>query len=649
MSTILFLIGFPLLVAIVLLVLKEDKARDTLVKVAAAVIAVGAIVLVATNVKNGGEYFKVPHAEAIGTVMMVIEVFLALVIIVLGISKKRYLAPILSIIQTPLMIWFELKEGHHIEVSYELYIDRLGMIMVLIVGIIGSLIAVFATGYMKDFQKHAKGKDRRPWFFFLIFLFLSAMFGLVMSNNLIWMYFFWEITSLVSFFMIGYNGLFHKEATEDKIATRNAFRALVMNLGGGLGFAIGIVLLGTSFDTLEMSSMIQLGQLGQPVFIIAMFLAFAGLTKAAQMPFNSWLLGAMVAPTPVSALLHSSTMVKAGVFMIIKLAPVLSGNVAGTMVYLVGGVTFLLASFAAISQSNAKRVLAYSTVANLGLIVTCGGIGTPAAVWAGTMLIIFHAVTKSLLFLCVGTAEHHIGSRDIEDMDGLFDKMPKLAACMLVGIAGMFLAPFGMLISKWATMVTFVDAGNPILILIICFGSAATAFYWSKWMGKLSAIVANRENIEGAVHNEESFVHIALATLVVLVCICFPFISKTMIVPYLAGATVFGTVVDTLPLANSNMVVMVIMVAVLVLLFAFFFGRTKKKIVPIYMAGINQGDDLSFEDAMFQAKPVSLRNWYMESYFGEFKMNVIGVAITSVVILGYIGMVVGALIGYGGM
>jgi ech hydrogenase subunit A len=389
--------------------------------------------------------------------------------------------------------------------------------------------------------------------------------------------------------------------------------------------------------------------MGQPVFIVAMFLAFAGITKSAQMPFNSWLLGAMVAPTPVSALLHSSTMVKAGVFLILKLAPVLSGNLAGTMVYLVGGITFLMASFAAISQSNAKRVLAYSTVANLGLIVTCGGIGTPAAVWAGTLLLIFHAITKSLLFLCVGTAEHHIGSRDIEDMDGLFDRMPKLAACMLIGIAGMFLAPFGMLISKWATMVTFVDAGNPLLILIICFGSAATAFYWSKWMGKLAAIVANRDNVETTVHGSESFVHVTLTCLVVLVCICFPFVSKTMIVPYLAGKTVFGQTIDKLPLENSNMMVMVIMVAVLVLLFAFFFGRTKKRIVPIYMAGVNQGDNLTFEDSMFQPKPVSLRNWYMESYFGEFKMNVIGVVTTSVVILGFIGMVVGALIGYGGM
>ncbi len=523
MSTIFFLIGFPLIVAIVLLLLKADVARDIIVKISAAVIAAASIYLVVQHFNSGGQYFDVPKAATIGYVMMAIEVVLAIIIIVVGVMKKQYLAPIFALIQTPLLIWFEMGTGHSIEVGYNVYVDRLSMIMVLIIGIIGSLICVYAIGYMKDFQKHHKSApDRRPYFFFLMFVFLSAMFGLVMSNNLVWMYFFWEITSLCSFFLIGYNGLFHKKENEDKVATRNAFRALVMNLAGGLGFVIGIITLGTTYGTLELNTMLTIGTMGYSVVIPAIFLAFAGITKAAQMPFNSWLLGAMVAPTPTSALLHSSTMVKAGVFLIIKLAPVLGNNVAGIMVALVGGITFLLASFAAISQSNAKKVLAYSTVANLGLIVACGGIGSAEAVWAGIMLIIFHAVTKSLLFLCVGTAEHNIGSRDIEDMDGLFNRMPRLASFMLIGIAGMFLAPFGMLISKWATMVAFVDSGNVILVVIICFGSAATAFYWTKWMGKLSAIMAGREDIQKNVHREETVVHMILSVLTVIVCLGFP-------------------------------------------------------------------------------------------------------------------------------
>lgn len=641
MSTIIFLIGFPLIVAIALLILKADAARDIIVKVAAIVIAAASIYLVVQNFGNGGDYFKVPHAETVGYVMMAIEILLAIVIIVLGIKSKRYLAPVFAVIQTPLMIWFELTKGHHIEVNYNMYVDRLSMIMVLIIGIVGSLIAVYAIGYMKDFQAHHKSaKDRRPWFFFLMFLFLSAMFGLVMSNNLIWLYFFWEITSLCSFFLIGYNGLFHKD-DEDKIATRNAFRALVMNLAGGLGFVIAIILIG-SYGTLELSTMITMGAMGYSVVAPAIFLAFAGITKAAQMPFNSWLLGAMVAPTPTSALLHSSTMVKAGVFLIIKLSPVLGGNLAGTMVALVGGITFLMASFAAISQSNAKKVLAYSTVANLGLIVACGGVGSASAVWAGIMLIVFHAITKSLLFLCVGTAEHNIGSRDIEDMDGLFERMPKLAAFMLIGIAGMFLAPFGMLISKWATMVAFVNSSNIILILIICFGSAATAFYWTKWMGKLSAVMAGRENIQKNVHKEETFVHMVLAILTVVVCLGFPFISSAMLIPYLEVG--FGAV-EALALSANNMIIMCIMIAVLVLLFAFFFGRTTKKIVPIYMSGVNKGDNLTFVNSMQGDTPVALRNWYLNGYFGEFKMNVIGVIATSVTIVVAMGMVVGSILG----
>ena len=635
MGTILFLIFFPMLIALILLVSKEDKARDVIVKIAAFVIAAVSIATAVIFFKNGGQNFPA-HAEVVNYVMMAIEAALALYIIYIGIKHKKYLASLFAVIQTPLLIWFELTEGHHIAVQNNMYVDRLSIIMILIIGIVGSLITVYALGYMKDFQHHHHDEpDRRPWFFFVMFIFLGAMVGLVTSNNMIWMYFFWEITSLSSFWLIGF--------TKTQEATNNAFRALIMNLAGGLGFAIGILILGKVFGTLELSTMLAIGSVyGELVAIPAAFFAFAGITKAAQMPFNSWLLGAMVAPTPTSALLHSSTMVKAGVFMIIKLAPVLGmGNFAGIMVMMVGGITFLFATFAAVSQSNAKRVLAYSTIANLGLIVTCGGIGTAEAVWAGVMLIIFHAVTKSLLFLCVGTAEHNIGSRDIEDMDGLFVRMPKLASFMIIGIAGMFLAPFGMLISKWAAMTAFVDSGNVILVAIICFGSAVTAFYWIKWMGKLAGIVAGEERIDQNVHKEETFVHATLVVLTVLVCLLFPLVSMYMLVPYLE--IVFGGL-SAMVLSADNMIIMVVMIAVLVLLTGLFFGKTNKKIVPIYLAGANKGDNLTYEGSMHTPVEFKLRNWHMESYFGEKKMNLIGgVACTLMLVIG-IGIMVGTLI-----
>ncbi|MDO4487132.1 MAG: proton-conducting transporter membrane subunit [Bacillota bacterium] len=635
MGTILFLIFFPIIIALILLVAKEDKLRDVIVKVAALALAAVSIVVAVQYFKSGGDTFAV-HVEAINYIMMIIEALLALYIIIVGIKHKKYLASLFAVIQTPLLIWFELSHGHGIEIGYNMYVDRLSVIMILIIGIVGGLITVYALGYMKDFQHHhADQKDRRPWFFFVMFIFLGAMVGLVTSNNMIWMYFFWEITSLSSFWLIGF--------TKTEEATNNAFRALIMNLGGGLGFAIGILILGLVFGTLELSTMLQIGAVyGDLVAIPAAFFAFAGITKAAQMPFNSWLLGAMVAPTPTSALLHSSTMVKAGVFLIIKLAPVLGmGNFAGIMTMMVGGITFLMASFAAVSQSNAKRVLAYSTIANLGLIVTCGGIGTAEAVWAGIMLIIFHAVTKSLLFLCVGTAEHNIGSRDIEDMDGLFVRMPRLAGFMMVGIAGMFLAPFGMLISKWASMTAFVDSGNIILVAIICFGSAVTAFYWIKWMGKLSAIVAGEKNIEQNVHKEETFVHTTLVILTVVVCLIFPLLSAYMLVPYLE--VVFGGLAAVV-LASENMIIMVIMVAVIVLLTGIFFGKSKKKIVPIYLAGANMGDNLTYQGSMGKEVKFSLRNWHMEHYFGEKKMNLIGGIASTVMLVMGIGIMVGTLV-----
>ena len=635
MGTITFLIIFPMIIAFILLAAKADKARDMIVYIATAVIAAGSIVAAIQFFRSSGEYFTF-NGETIGYVMMVIEAGLAIYIIYTVIKHKKYLASLLAIVQTPLMIWFELKHGHGIEVQYNMYVDKLSVIMILIIGIIGSLICVYALGYMKDFQHHHAGeKDRRPWFFFVMFLFLGAMVGLVTSNNMIWMYFFWEITSLSSFWLIGY--------TRTEEAINNSFRALIMNLLGGLGFVVGIIILGIVFGTIELSTMLVYGTIyGDLVAIPAAFFAFAGITKAAQMPFNSWLLGAMVAPTPTSALLHSSTMVKAGVFMIIKLSPVLGiSNFAGIMVMMVGGITFLFASCAAISQNNAKRVLAYSTIANLGLIVACGGVGTAEAVWAGIMLIIFHAITKSLLFLCVGTAEHHIGSRMIEDMDGLFVKMPRLAMCMIIGIAGMFLAPFGMLISKWATMTSFVDSVNFLLVGIICFCSAVTAFYWVKWLGKLSAVVANETSIEYDVHKSEIFVHITLAVLTIIVCLIFPLISTYTLVPYLEGA--FGGVAAGL-LSSSNMIIMVIMLAVLVLLAAMFFGKSKKEQVPIYLAGVNTGDNRTYYGSMQKEVEFTLRNWHMESIFGEHKMNVIGDILTTAMLVIGIGYVIATLV-----
>lgn len=431
------LFALPLVTALILLVNRNPAVRNTLVRVSALLMGV---LSVAVGVMYFGHPFKIGvDSPLVRLLMMAVDGLAALTVLYFCVKYKRYLTALLGLAQFFLIVAFEFHAGSYARSVWDFNIDNLSIIMILIAGIIGGLIAVYSLGYMAVYhRKHVDVKDRRSFFFFVVFLFLSAMFGLVMSNNLLYMYTFWEITSLCSFLLIGYSG------TNEAI--HNSFKALWMNLLGGLAFAMAIAYLGEHFYTLEISQLLSMGMQGMPVEPVVALLVFCGFTKSAMMPFSGWLLGAMVAPTPTSALLHSSTMVKAGVFLIIKLAPILGNNHAGIMAMLVGGITFFFASCAAISQSDGKKVLAYSTISNLGLIVCCAGTGSYEAAWTAIMIVIFHAVAKSLLFLTVGTAEQQLGSRNLESFDGIFNSMPRLSLCMVIGICGMFLAPFGMLI-----------------------------------------------------------------------------------------------------------------------------------------------------------------------------------------------------------
>ena len=513
------------------------------------------------------------------------------------------------------------------EVTYGLYFDSLSLLMTLIIGVVGSGICIYAVGYMEDFQAHepAGAPDRRPLFFALMFIFLSAMFVIVFANNMEWMFTGWEVTTVCSFLLIGYT------RTDEAIA--NAFRQIIMNLAGGLGFLVALYSCALTVGTFSFYEFLAIGMSNPVLTTLAVTaLAFAGITKAAQMPFQTWLLGAMVAPTPTSALLHSSTMVKAGCFLLVKLAPVLHVTPApAIMVMLVGGITFVLCSFMAISQSNAKRVLAYSTIANLGLITACAGVGTPEAVWAACFLVLFHAIAKSLLFLCVGTAEHHIGSRDIEDMDLLFDRMPRLARFMMLGIMAMFIAPFGMLMAKWATLVSFVDTHQVALILILAFGSAATFMFWAKWLGKLAGIAGAPENVETTVKPTEWASLLLMAVLLVLSCVFLPFISVFTVEPYLLS--VYGTFGQDIS-ADNLWLASICTIIVVVVLFAGVGRNQKSRKVSVYLAGVSRDDDTrAFQNALSGTAVAQARNWYMTDVFGEKRIAPVGVVFNSLIMV----------------
>lgn len=621
-----FLILFPLVVAAVLLVVRNNQARNAIVVASALIIGLASIWLVVTYLGAPWVSFQF-SSPIVDYICTGVGVLVAAAILYFGIRYKNVLAIVLAVVQVVGSLVFEFMFAHHVTVTDGLYLDSLSLLMAFIIGVIGSGICVYALGYMNDFQKHEPegAKDRRPMFFALMFVFLSAMFLIVFSNNMVWMFTGWEVTTICSFLLIGY--------TRTEEAMKNAFRQIIMNLLGGLAFLLALYVCAIQLGTLSLLEFLRIG-LSNPALVVlpVTALAFAGLTKAAQMPFHTWLLGAMVAPTPTSALLHSSTMVKAGVFLLVKLAPLfLVCPVPSTMVILVGGITFVLCSFMAISQTNAKRVLAYSTIANLGLIAACAGVGTPEAVWAAVFLILFHAIAKSLLFLCVGTAEHHIGSRDIEDMDLLFERMPRLARFMMLGIMCMFIAPFGMLIAKWATLVSFVDTGQIALIVLLAFGSAATFMFWAKWLGKLSGIAGDPENVEITVHRTEWVSIMLMAVLIIIGCVCLPIVSLIIVEPYVYSVfSTLGQAVD-----STNLWIASIASALVAIMLFAGLGKSKSKRADIYLSGVSADNaKRTYKNSLSGESTATARNWYMESIFGEKRIAPVGTVICVIIIIG---------------
>lgn len=618
----------PFVVGLILLVTGSNNIRRPVVGAGVAAVIIGSISLALPNVPDA--VMRLPVSpEKISLAMLVCEAVISLYLLWVSVRTKRPLIGLLALAQAGLLLPLELGGGHHAEVAKYLVLDQFTIILTLIIGVVGGLICLYALDYMQEFHvtHHPEMPDGRRHFFAILFIFLGAMFGLVFSNTLIWVYFFWEITTLCSFWLIGYKG------TEE--SKRNAQRALLMNLAGGLAFAIALFVLIRNNGPIEIDQVVA----SKPALVLlpVALLAFAGITKSAQLPFSSWLLGAMVAPTPVSALLHSSTMVNAGVYLVLRVAPVLQGTLAGILVALVGGLTFLITSFAAITASDAKKVLAYSTIANLGLIVLCGGIGTHEAVWAGVLLIVFHAIAKGLLFLCVGVVEHKIHSRNIDDMAGLILKMPRISVMLQIGMAGMFLAPFGMLISKYAVLRAVLDS-MPLLAIVIVFGSAATLFFWIKWMGNLLIVTQTHENVEKNIGTGKWAALYSLSVLTFGTCMLFPLLSSYLIEPYVKTQyhlTQFSA------MSEGNIILMIIMLA-LVSLFPLSFlnyGRNVKVVDP-YLGGANADSGAQFTDSLRGTRDMAMQNYYLTSLLPETKMMKAGVVIACLLLAGMLLKVV---------
>lgn len=648
----------PALSAVLCFIIKNQKARIAIVSISTLIlfaVAYGFIVLLLNSPDGKIVYeFNESTLGVISWIIKGLDLLLFGYIAYIGIKHKKAIVVVLCVLQFIPWALFEVFGlfGKVFEPEHAFVIDRLSLIMIMLVSIIGPIITVFALGYMEEHEKHLKlAVSRQPRFFMILFVFLSAMNALVMTDNLSWMYLFWEITTLCSFLLISHDGT--------EIAIKNGLRALWINSVGGVAFIIAIILVNTSLGTLSVQAISESGTQGvfSGLFPIALgLLCIAGFTKSAQFPFQSWLLGAMVAPTPVSALLHSSTMVKAGVYLIVRISPAFSGTILGLLVAISGGFTFAVASAIAISQSNGKKVLAYSTIANLGLIICCAGIGTRASIAAAMLLMIFHAVSKGLLFLCVGTIEQGIGSRDIEDMQGLFKIMPFTTVITVIGMISMMLPPFGVLITKWMAIETAVN--QPLVLLLIILGSALTVVFWAKWIGIiLTMSYKPKFHIEKLTFSMEA----ALSTLIVFVMaasIGIVPLYNTLVKPQISsfiladkgyvvgeGMGIWLRNIDDAVYGGFASIIFFIIVLLLMVAIPFFSHRLKPaRLKPPYLCGDNASDDmrgLEFISPGDKKENVVVRNYYMQSVFGEEKLTLGANIIAGALILIIIGVVIG--------
>lgn len=328
-----------------------------------------------------------------------------------------------------------------LNLSFAWFIDGLSLTFALLITGIGTLIVLYAGGYLK-------GHPQQGRFLSFVLLFMGAMLGLVLSDSFLMMFVYWELTSITSFLLIGFD---HSR----QASRRAALQALVVTGGGGLALLVGYIFIWNITGVTRFSELLASGDIlrNSHFYLAALILVLCGaFTKSAQFPFHFWLPNAMEAPTPVSAFLHSATMVKAGVYLLMRLNPVMGDTLAWEIILpAFGGVTMLVGAVLAIRQTELKLMLAYTTVSSLGLLVMLTGFGSPFAIQAAVLYLVAHSLFKGALFMVAGIIDHETGTRDVTKLGGLAKAMPiTFVAAIFAAISMGGLPPFFGFIAKEA-------------------------------------------------------------------------------------------------------------------------------------------------------------------------------------------------------
>ena len=314
-----------------------------------------------------------------------------------------------------------------LNVALAFYLDGLSALMALLITGIGALIFIYAGGYMR-------GDPYQGRFYAFLLIFMASMLGVVLADNLLTLFIFWELTGLSSYLLIGFKHTY----ADSRLAAQ---KALIVTGGGGLALLAGLVLLGIETGEWTLSGLAGQGDVirASGLYLPMLLLVCAGaFTKSAQFPFHFWLPGAMAAPSPVSAYLHSATMVKAGVYLLARLSPALSGTDEWRLLLTAGGaVTLLLGAYLSVQMTDLKRILAYSTISSLGMLVMLLGWDSKLAIEAALLFLLVHSLYKGALFMIAGAIDHATGTRDVGALGGLGRVMPALALAGLLAAMSM--------------------------------------------------------------------------------------------------------------------------------------------------------------------------------------------------------------------
>jgi multicomponent Na+:H+ antiporter subunit A len=342
-------------------------------------------------------------------------------------------------------------------VNFSFLLDGLSLTFVLIITLIGTAVFLYAGSYMKDYEHTGR-------FYLYIGVFMTSMIGLVLSDNMITLFVFWELTSISSYLLIGFNH--HKESSR-----KSALQALLVTGGGGLALMAGLILLAQVSGSFEISALYNMHStiVGSNLYPAIVILVLLGaFTKSAQFPFHFWLPNAMEAPTPVSAYLHSATMVKAGIYLIARLNHAIGGTVLWQDTILVAGtITMFIAALLAFKQTDLKKLLAYSTLSVLGTLTMLLGIGSNLAIKAFFIFLVAHSLYKGTLFLVAGTLDHETGTRNVSMLGGLKKYLPiTMTSALLASFSMMGIIPLVGFIGKETVYSSILEVENFRFLLL---------------------------------------------------------------------------------------------------------------------------------------------------------------------------------------